>query len=281
MQNVILNNGIEMPILGFGVYRIQDLKVCEQSVYNAIKAGYRLIDTASLYYNEEAVGKAIKRSGVPREEMFITTKLWLSDANYDGAKKAFEISLDKLQLDYLDLYLIHAPYNDVYGAWRAMEELYNEGRIRAIGISNFTMDRMIDLALYNEVAPSINQIEIHPFFQQPESTAYMQENNVQAEAYSPFAAGRTNLFENQLLKEIGASYGKSAAQVTLRWLIQRGIVAIPKSVHNERIIENIDIFDFELSEEDMEKITILDTNIGVYLLHTDPEIVKQFKEFDK
>jgi diketogulonate reductase-like aldo/keto reductase len=281
MQNVILNNGVEMPVLGLGVYRIQDWAICEQTVYDAIEAGYRLIDTATLYHNEEAVGRAIKRGDVPREELFVTTKLWLSDAGYENAKNAFEASIKKLQLDYLDLYLVHAPYNDVYDSWRAMEELYKAGRIRALGISNFPMDRAIDLGLYNEILPAVNQIEIHPFFQQEDSVSYMKKNNIQAEAYSPFSAGRNNLFENAVLKEIGAKYGKSAAQVTLRWLIQRGVVAILKSVHKDRLIENIDIFDFELSADDMSRVALLDVQRSAYFSHTDPEIVKQFKEFGK
>jgi diketogulonate reductase-like aldo/keto reductase len=276
-----LNNGVEMPILGLGVYRIQDLAVCEQSVLDAIGAGYRLIDTAALYHNEEAVGRAIKRGGVPREELFVTTKLWISDAGYENTKRAFGVSLDKLQLDYLDLYIIHTPYNDVYGAWRAMEELYKTGKIRAIGVSNYSMDRLIDLSLYNEVAPQINQIEIHPFFQQQKSAAYMKSNNVQTEAWSPLAAGRNNIFENNVLSDIGRKHDKTIAQVVLRWLIQRNIVVIPKSVHKDRIIENISVFDFELNAEDMERIAGLDTGKSAYFDITDPEIVRQFKEFGK
>jgi diketogulonate reductase-like aldo/keto reductase len=281
MQKVTLNNSVEMPVFGLGVYRIQDLAVCEQSVLEAIEAGYRLIDTAALYHNEEAVGRAIKRSGVPREKLFITTKLWLTDAGYENTKKAFEASLNKLQLDYLDLYLIHAPYNDVYGSWRAMEELYKDGKIRAIGVSNFPMDRLVDLSLYNEVVPAVNQVEIHPFFQQEESAVYMKSNNVQTEAWSPLAAGRNNIFENNILLSIGRKYGKTIAQVVLRWLIQRNIVVIPKSVHKDRLIENISIFDFELSIEDMRLIEELDTGKSAYFSHTDPEIVKQFKNFGK
>jgi diketogulonate reductase-like aldo/keto reductase len=281
MGNITLNNGVEMPILGLGVYRVQELAVCERSVLDAIGAGYRLIDTAALYHNEEAVGNAIKKSGVPREELFITTKLWLTDAGYDNTKKAFEKSLNKLRLDYVDLYLIHAPYNDVYGAWRAMEELYKAGKIRAIGVSNFTPDRVIDLGLYNEVAPMVNQIEIHPFLQQSNNAGYLLQNNIQPQAYSPFCAGRHDFFENETLREIGAKYGKSIAQITLRWLIQKRVAAVFKSVNKERIVENINIFDFELSAEDMEKIAALDENKGVYFSYDDPEIVKQFKEFGK
>jgi diketogulonate reductase-like aldo/keto reductase len=270
-----------MPILGLGVYRIQDLAVCERSILDAIETGYRLIDTAALYHNEEAVGNAIQKSGVPRQELFITTKLWLSDAGYENAKKAFEKSLNRLRVDYVDLYLIHAPYNDVYGAWRAMEELYKAKQIRTIGVSNFTPDRVIDLGLYNQVAPMVNQIEIHPFLQQSKNAAYLLQNNIQPQAYSPFCAGRHSFFENETLKAIGAKYGKSIAQVTLRWLVQRGVAALSKSVNKGRFTENINIFDFELSADDMEKIAALDENKGVYFSYDDPEVVKQFKEFGK
>ncbi|MEK3685053.1 aldo/keto reductase [Paenibacillus sp. FSL R10-2736] len=274
MQNVILNNGIEMPILGFGVYQIEEPSQCEQTVFDAIMAGYRLIDTAAIYLNEEAVGKAIKRSGVPREELFITTKLWVKDAGYENTKKAFEISLEKLQLDYLDLYLIHEPYGDVYGSWRAMEELYREGQIRSIGVSNFYPDRLVDLIIHNDVVPAVNQVETHPFYQQTESAEFMKENGVQIEAWGPFAEGRNNLFQNEALVSIAKEYNKSVAQVVLRWLIQRGVVVIPKSVNKERIIENINIFDFEISQGDMNKIAALDTGKSLFFSHSDPEIVK-------
>jgi len=274
MQKVILNNGIEMPILGFGVYQINDADVCEQCVYDALMTGYRLIDTAAAYQNEEAVGRAIKRSGVPREEIFITTKLWIQDAGYESTKKAFAKSLERLQLDYLDLYLIHQPFGDVYGSWRAMEELYREGKIRAIGVSNFQMDRLIDLIIHNEVIPAVNQIETHPFCQQIESAKFMKENNVQIESWAPFAEGRNNIFQNEVLVSIAEKHNKSVAQVILRWLTQRGVVAIPKSVHKERIIENFNIFDFELSQEDMETIATLDTKKSLFFSHNDPEIVK-------
>ncbi|MDM5286188.1 aldo/keto reductase [Peribacillus frigoritolerans] len=274
MQKVMLNNGVEMPILGFGVFQIQDEKECEQSVYDAIMAGYRLIDTAASYLNEEAVGRAIKRSGVPREELFITTKLWVQDAGYESTKNAFANSLKRLQLDYLDLYLIHQPYGDVYGSWRAMEELYREGKIRAIGVSNFQMDRLVDLIIHNEVIPAVNQVETHVFNQQIESAQLMQENNVQIESWGPFAEGKNNMFQNEILVSIAEKYNKSVAQVILRWLTQRGVVAIPKSVRKERIIENFKIFDFELEQEDMEKIAALDTKESLFFSHSDPEIVK-------
>ncbi|MFJ7362785.1 aldo/keto reductase [Peribacillus frigoritolerans] len=274
MQKVMLNNGVEMPILGFGVFQIQDENECEQSVYDAIMAGYRLIDTAASYLNEEAVGRAIKRSGVPREELFITTKLWVQDTGYESTKNAFANSLKRLQLDYLDLYLIHQPYGDVYGSWRAMEELYREGKIRSIGVSNFQMDRLVDLIIHNEVIPAVNQVETHVFNQQIESAKLMKENNVQIESWGPFAEGKNNMFQNEILVSIAEKYNKSVAQVILRWLTQRGVVAIPKSVRKERIIENFKIFDFELEQEDMEKIAALDTKESLFFSHSDPEIVK-------
>lgn len=274
MQTVTLNNGVVMPILGFGVYQMNDASECEQSVYEAIMAGYRLIDTAAAYQNEEAVGRAIKRSGVPREEIFITTKLWIQDAYYERTKKAFAKSLDRLQVDYLDLYLIHQPFGDIYGSWRAMEELYREGKIKAIGVSNFQMDRLIDLISHNEITPAINQIETHPFQQQIESANYMKEKNVQIESWGPFAEGRNNLFNNEVLVSIAEKYQKSVAQVVLRWLTQRGVIAIPKSTHKERIIENFNIFDFELNQEDLETIAKLDTKQSVFFSHNDPQIVE-------
>lgn len=274
MLTVTLNNGVVMPILGFGVYQMNDASECEQSVYEAIMAGYRLIDTAAAYQNEEAVGRAIKRSGVPREEIFITTKLWIQDAGYERTKKAFAKSLDRLQVDYLDLYLIHQPFGDVYGSWRAMEELYREGKIKAIGVSNFQMDRLIDLISHNEITPAINQIETHPFQQQIESANYMKEKNVQIESWGPFAEGRNNLFNNEVLVSIAEKYQKSVAQVVLRWLTQRGVIAIPKSTHKERIIENFNIFDFELNQEDLETIAKLDTKQSVFFSHNDPQIVE-------
>ncbi len=274
MQKVILNNGVEMPILGFGVFQIEDPNQCEQAVYDALMTGYRLIDTAAAYVNEEAVGRAIKRSGVPREEIFITTKLWIQEAGYESAKKAFAKSLERLQVDYLDLYLIHQPFGDLYGSWRAMEELYAQGKIRAIGVSNFQMDRLIDLIDHNEVTPAVNQVETHPFCQQIESAKVMKENNVQIESWGPFAEGKNNMFQNETLVAIAEKYNKSVAQVILRWLTQRGVVAIPKSVHKERIIENFDIFDFELNQVDMDQIAALDTKDSVFFSHRDPEFAR-------
>jgi diketogulonate reductase-like aldo/keto reductase len=273
MLKVILNNGVEMPILGFGVYQINDLEECERSVYDALSTGYRLIDTAAAYQNEEAVGRAIKQSGVPREELFITTKLWIQDAGFESTKEAFGRSLKRLGLDYLDLYLIHQPYGDVYGSWRAMEELYQEGRTRAIGVSNFQPDRVMDLILHNEVVPAVNQIETHPFHQQVDAQKILQEQGVQIESWGPFAEGRNNLFRNELLLSVGGKYKKSVAQVVLRWLIQRGVVVIPKSVRKERIAENFNVFDFELSGEDMEAIATLDTKQSLFLDHRDPAVV--------
>ena len=274
MQHVKLNNGIEMPILGFGVYQIEDPEVCEQSVLDAVEAGYRSIDTAAIYGNEEAVGRAIKKSGVYREDLFITTKLWVSDAGYEPAKKAFEASMKRLQLDYLDLYLIHQPYGDVYGSWRAMEELYHEGRIRAIGVSNFYPDRLVDFILHNEIAPAVNQIETHPFFQRKEYQELMQQKGVQIESWGPFAEGKNDLFHNEVLLAIAEEHHKSVAQVVLRWLIQRGVVVIPKSVHKDRIIENFNVFDFELNAQDMESIAVLETGKSLFLDHRTPKTVE-------
>ena len=274
MKYVTLNNGVKMPILGFGVFQIDDMKECEEAVYNALKAGYRLIDTAAAYGTEEAVGRAIKRSGIPREEIFVTTKLWVSDANYEKAKLAFETSLKKLDLEYIDLYLIHQPFNDVYGAWRAMTELYKEGKIKAIGVSNFYPDRLVDFIMNNEVVPAVNQVETHPFNQQVKANEIMKEYGVQIESWGPFAEGKNGIFTNEILSEIGKKYNKSVAQVILRWLIQRDVVVIPKSVRKERIEENFNVFDFELNSEDMEKISELDKKESLFLNHDDVEIVK-------
>lgn len=273
MEHRILNNGVEMPVLGFGVYQVEET-VCEQCVCDAIAAGYRSIDTASAYLNERAVGRAIRRSGVPREELFITTKLWVQDAGYESTKRAFAKSLERLQLDYLDLYLIHQPFGDVYGSWRAMEELYREGAVRAIGVSNFQPDRLVDLILHNEVVPAVNQVETHPFCQQTEAAAVMASEGVQIESWAPFAEGRNNLFGNGTLVSLAAKYRKSVAQVVLRWLIQRGVVVIPKSVRPERMAENIAVFDFHLAPEDMDLIATIDTRRSCFLSHRDPETVK-------
>jgi len=277
MQHVKLNNGVEMPILGFGVFQVKDLEECERSVMDAIATGYRLIDTAESYGNEEAVGNAIRKSNVPREELFITTKLFIKSNGYE-AKKAFENSLKRLQLDYLDLYLIHQPFGDVYGEWRAMQELYKDGRVRAIGVSNFQPDRLIDLIIHNEIIPAIDQIETHPFHQQIETQKFLKENNVQIESWGPFAEGKNNLFHNELLASIGEKYNKTIAQVVIRWLTQRGVIAIPKSVRKERMEENFNIFDFELSAEDMEAIKTLDTNASLFFDHRDPGMVKWLGE---
>jgi 2,5-diketo-D-gluconate reductase A len=275
---VTLNNGVGMPALGFGVFQMHDAEECERSVYEALRTGYRLIDTAAAYGNEAAVGNAIQRSGVAREELFVTTKLWIQDAGYESAKKAFERSLQRLQLEYLDLYLIHQPFGDVYGAWHAMEELYREGRIRAIGVSNFQPDRLMDLIVHNQVVPAVNQIETHPFNQQIETQKFLQEHKVQIESWGPFAEGKHHIFENELLRSIAGKYQKTVAQLILRWLTQRGVVAIPKSVRKERIVENFNIFDFDLSPEDMEAIVTLDTKISSFFDHRDPNIVKQLGE---
>jgi 2,5-diketo-D-gluconate reductase A len=278
MQKVVLSNGVEMPILGFGVFQIPDAEECERSVSEALRTGYRLIDTAAAYENEEAVGEAIKRSGLAREEIFVTTKLWIQDAGYESAKKALERSLRRLQLDYLDLYLIHQPYGDVYGSWRAMEESYREGRIRAIGVSNFQPDRLMDLIVHNEVVPAVNQIETHPFCQQIEAQKFLEENNVQIESWGPFAEGRNNIFQNELLLSIARKHERTVAQVILRWLTQRGVVVIPKSVRKERIVENFNIFDFELGHEDMGAIVALDTGQSLFFDHRDPKMVKMLGE---
>ena len=278
MENIKLNNGVEMPILGFGVFQVTDLSECERSVVDAIETGYRLIDTAQSYGNEEAVGNAIKKSGIKREELFITTKLWIQSNGYEGTKKAFEQSLKKLQLDYLDLYLIHQPYGDVYSEWRAMQELYKEGRVIAIGVSNFHPDRLIDLIIHNEIIPAVNQVETHPFHQQVEMQKFLQENNVQIESWGPFAEGKNNLFKNESLSSIGKKYNKSVAQVVLRWLTQRGVVAIPKSVRRQRMEENFNIFDFKLTNEDMSAIKELDTNASLFFDHRDPAMVKWLGE---
>ncbi|MET8274940.1 MULTISPECIES: aldo/keto reductase [unclassified Streptomyces] len=273
MQNVTLNNGVEMPILGFGVYQIPADQT-EQAVSEALAAGYRLLDTAAAYGNEEAVGRAIKNSGIPREDLFVTTKLWIQDTPaQDNTKRAFETSLNKLGLDYLDLYLMHQPYGDVYAQWRAMEDLNREGRAKTIGVANFYPDRLLDLIINNEITPQVNQIETHPFFQRADYQELMRENNVQIQSWGGFAEGKNDLFTNPLLAEIGEKYGKSVAQVVLRWLTQRGVVAIPKSVRAERMAENFDIFDFELTDDQMAAISTLNTGTSLFFDHHDPEIV--------
>lgn len=274
VKKVKLNNGVEMPMEGFGVFQIPDAAQCEQSVTDALNAGYRLIDTAAAYMNEEAVGAAIKKSGIAREELFITTKLWIQDAGYENAKKAFQASLDKLGLDYLDLYLIHQPISDYYGSWRAMEELYEAGKMKAIGVCNFYPERLADLCLNAKVRPAVNQIECHPFFQRGKDMETMKEYGVQIESWGPLAEGKNDIFHNETLTAIGAKYGKSVAQVILRWHIQRGVVIIPKSVHRERIEENINIWDFELSQEDMEAIANMDTGHSEIIDHFSPDTAK-------
>ena len=274
IPGVTLNNGVSMPILGFGVFQVPDPAECERSVRDAIDVGYRLLDTATSYGNEAAVGAAIRSHGIDRGALFVTTKLWIEDASYDGAKAAFERSLNKLQLDYLDLWLIHQPYGDVYGAWRAMEELHRAGRIRAIGVSNFYPDRLVDFVLHNQIAPAVNQIEIHPFHQQDAAQPILAEYNVQPEAWGPFAEGKNGLFSNEILADIGAKHGKTIAQVVLRWLIQRGIVAIPKSVRKERMAENFAVFDFALDDQDIAAIATLDQKASAFFDHRDPAMVK-------
>ena len=267
-----------MPVLGFGVFQIADRKECERTVVEALETGYRLLDTAASYLNEEAVGTAIQQSGVAREEIFVTTKLWVQDTGYENTLRAFEKSLAKLRLEYLDLYLIHQPFGDVYGAWRAMEELYRQGRIKAIGVSNFHPDRVMDLMVHHEVAPAINQIETHPFCQQIETQKFLCDNNIQIESWGPFAEGKNNIFTNEILGAIAKTHGKSIAQVILRWLTQRRIVAIPKSVRKERMIENLNVFDFTLRAEDMEAIATLDQAKSSFFDHRDPAIVKWLGE---
>lgn len=258
-ERITLNNGITMPKIGYGVFRMTDAEACEEAVVQAIHAGYRLIDTAAAYGNEEAVGKAIRRCGVPREELFITTKLWITDTSYEGAKRGFKRSMEHLELDYLDLYLIHQPYNDYYGAWRALEELYATGKIRAIGVDNFTPDKLADFIFWNKVKPAVNLVECNPFFQREDERAYMESKDIQMQAWSPLSAGQANLFRNETLCAIAANHKKTAAQVVLRWLTQRGIVPIVKSANPQRMKENLSIFDFTLTEAEMRQIAALDT----------------------
>lgn len=277
MKNEItLNNGIKMPKIGFGVFRMTNENECEEAVMNAIQSGYRLIDTAAAYGNEEAVGRAIKQSDVKRDELFITTKLWITETNYELAKKGFERSLEKLGLDYLDLYLIHQPYNDYYGAWRALEELYNEGKIRAIGIDNFTNDKVADFVFFNKIKPAVNLVECNAFYQRKEECEYLKKQNIQMQAWSPLSAGQNRLFENETLIDIAKNHNKTVAQVVLRWLIQRGIVPIVKSSNLSRMKENIDVFDFELSSEEMQMIFALDTGHTCFSPRTTGEAVDDF-----
>nr|WP_316640860.1 aldo/keto reductase [uncultured Roseateles sp.] len=278
MQHVTLNNGIQMPIAGFGVFQIPDARDCQRSVVDAIEVGYRLIDTAASYMNEEAVGRGLKASGVAREQLFVTSKLWVQETGYERTQQAIDKSLRRLNLDYLDLYLIHQPFGDVHGSWRAMEDAHRAGKLRAIGVSNFHPDRLMDIKAFNEVAPAVNQVEVNPFQQQLESVPFMKELGVQAEAWAPFAEGRNNLFQNEVLAEIGARYGKSVGQVVLRWLVQRGVVALAKSVRKERMAENIAIFDFQLDDADMAHIATLDTNTSSFFSHRDPAMVKWMAE---
>ncbi|HYP84347.1 aldo/keto reductase [Variovorax sp.] len=278
MLNVTLNNGVQMPIVGFGVFQIADANECERSVVDAIDAGYRLIDTAASYMNEDAVGRGLRASAVARKDLFVTSKVWVEDAGFERTRQAIDKSLGRLQLDYLDLYLIHQPFGDVHGSWRAMEEAHKAGKLRAIGLSNFQPDRLMDIKAFNEVPPAVNQIEVNPFHQQEQSVAFMRGNGVQPEAWAPFAEGRNNLFQNEVLASIGGKYGKSVGQVVLRWLVQRGVVALAKSVRKERMVENLDIFDFTLTPQDMDRIATLETGASSFFSHRDPAIVKWMSE---
>jgi diketogulonate reductase-like aldo/keto reductase len=278
MEHVTLNNGVKMPLLGFGVFQVTDLAECQRSVEDALGVGYRLLDTAASYQNEEAVGKAIRASGIPREEIFVTTKLWVEDTGYEKTKRAFDRSMKRLALDVLDLWLIHQPYGDVFGSWRAMEDLHREGRIRAIGVSNFHPDRLMDFIVHNGIKPAVDQIETHPFHQQVEAHQLMRENGVQHESWGPFAEGKNGIFKNELLRSIGEKHGKSIAQVIVRWLVQREIVAIPKSVRKERMAENFAVFDFALSDEEMQAIVALDSKTSSFFDHRDPKMVKAISE---
>ena len=277
-STIRLNNGVEIPPIGFGVFRMENLEECEKATIEAIKAGYRLIDTAAAYKNEEAVGRAIKNCGIPRDELFITTKLWITDTSYKGAKRGFEKSLSKLGLDYLDLYLIHQPYNDYYGAWRALEELYEEGKIRAIGIDNFTQDRTADFIFFNKIKPMVNLVECNAFFQREDEKKYLDSENILMQAWSPLAAGQSRLFENETLLQIAQNHNKTVAQIVLRWLVQRGIVPIVKSSNPVRMKENLNIFDFEISQYEMDEIKKLDTGRTCFIPRNTGEIVKDFLE---
>ena len=274
MQTVKLNNGVEIPMLGFGVFQITDPVECERCVVDAIQTGYSHIDTAASYQNEEAVGRGIKRSGEASENLFITTKLWIQRDGYEGTLKAFDRSLKRLQMEYVDLYLIHQPFGDVYGEWRAMEEIYRQGKVRAIGVSNFLPDRIMDLMIHNQITPVVNQIEVNPFQQQIETQKFLLDKNVQVEAWAPFAEGKNGIFQNELLLAIAASHQKSVAQVILRWVVQRGMIALAKSIRKERMMENIAVFDFELSPEEMAALATLDTRTSSFFDHRNPDMVK-------
>ena len=278
MQNITLNNGLSMPVIGYGVFQIADAKECERSVVDAIESGYRLIDTAASYLNEEAVGHGLRKSGVAREQLFVTSKLWVQDAGYERTQKAIDNSLRRLRLEYLDLYLIHQPFGDVHGSWRAMQDAYRAGKLRAIGVSNFHPDRLMDIAAFNEITPAVNQVEVNPFQQQLESVPFMKQLGVQAQAWAPFAEGRNGLFQNAILVDIATRHGKSVGQVVLRWLLQRGIVSLAKTVRKERMTENMAIFDFSLDDADMARIATLDTNTSSFFSHRDPERVKWMAE---
>jgi len=278
MQTVTLNNGVVMPIVGFGVFQIPDSQECTRCVIDAIHAGYRLIDTAASYMNEAAVGAGLKLCGIPREQLFVTSKLWVQDTGYDRTTRAISDSLSRLQLDFLDLYLIHQPYGDVHGSWRAMQDALHAAKVRAIGVSNFQPDRLMDIAAFNDIKPAVNQIEINPFQQQEDSVKFMRELGVQAEAWAPFAEGRNNLFQNGTLREIAVKHGKTVGQVVLRWVVQRGVVVLAKSVRKERMAENLAIFDFELDADDITKISKLDTGASSFFSHRDPAIVKWMSE---
>ena len=279
MEHVTLNNGVQMPVLGFGVFQIHDAAECERAVSDALEVGYRLIDTAAVYGNEEAVGRAIAASGIPREELFITTKLWISEAGQEPAREAFHRSLERLGLETIDLYLIHQPYGDVYGSWRAMEQLAADGLVRSIGVSNFAPDRLVDLIVHNTTVPAVNQVETHPFCQQLQAHREMAARGVQIESWGPFAEGRGGLFTNPALTAIGQAHDKSVAQVVLRWLIQTGVVAIPKSVRRERMEENFDVFDFELTQAELSAIADLDTGASLFIDHRDPAVVEQISSW--
>ncbi|WP_430489055.1 aldo/keto reductase [Rossellomorea marisflavi] len=281
MKNVTLSNGVEMPILGFGVYQVRDLEECERVVSEAIEVGYRSIDTAQAYGNEEAVGNAVKKSGLPREEFFLTTKVWISNAGYEKAKASIDESLRLLQTDYIDLLLIHQPFNDYYGTYRAMEEYYKAGKLKAIGVSNFYPDRFIDIAAFSEITPMVNQVETHVFNQQQKPQEIMKKYGTQIESWGPFAEGKNDFFTNDTLQAVGQPYGKTPAQVALRYLIQRDVVVIPKTVTKGRMVQNFDVFDFELSKEDMDKIAGLDQEGSLFFDHTDPETVEMFVNYGK